>query len=219
MTDGPRPAAAPDGDEARPDPVTTSPGTAPEGHVSVGRIGRGHGLDGTVHVTRPRAGALEHGGTVVVAGVAREIVRRAGTEAAPLIRLEGITDRSAAVALRGQDVYVPRKTLPPLEEDEFWPDDLVGLRALALDGSPVGMVVEVLPLPSCDALRVQRPAAAELLVPLVRDAVPTLDVRNGTLMVDLAFLGEDDAAGDDSGGGGDGAAGDRSGGDAPTAEG
>jgi 16S rRNA processing protein RimM len=45
-------------------------------------------------------------------------------------------------------------------------------------------------LPSCEALEVERPGAAELLVPLVRDAVRSVDVAAGVIDVDLGFLGE-----------------------------
>jgi len=175
-------------------------GDTPPGTISIGRVGRAHGLDGAVRITRPRAGALALGGVVVVDGVEREVLRLAGTADAPIVHLDGIDGRDAAEALRGRDLLVPRTELPPLDEDEFWPDDLVGLRAVALDGTPVGVVAEVVPLPSCDALRVERPGEPELLVPLVRDAVPRLDLDAGTLHVDLAFMGEGDAAAADASG-------------------
>ena len=75
-----------------------------------GRIGRPHGLDGSFHVTRPRASLLTLGAAVQVAGRRTEIVRRAGTDERPIVRLAGIDGRDAAEALRGLELLVPRVT-------------------------------------------------------------------------------------------------------------
>jgi 16S rRNA processing protein RimM len=76
----------------------TDPG-APE--LEAGRVGRPHGLDGSFYVTGPRPRLLALGTTVTVAGESFEIVRRAGTDRRPILRLRGVEDRSAAEALRG----------------------------------------------------------------------------------------------------------------------
>jgi 16S rRNA processing protein RimM len=109
-------------------------------------------------------------------------VRRSGTDAKPLLRLEGVGSRAAAEALKGEPILVARELAPPLEEDEWWAEDLVGLRVV--DGTrEVGVVERVLSLPSCDVLEV-----GELLIPLVSDAVRDVDVSAGVVDVDLAFL-------------------------------
>jgi 16S rRNA processing protein RimM len=51
-------------------------------------------------------------------------------------------------------------------------------------------VARLVALPSCEVLEVAREGAADLLVPLVRDAVRSVDVGAGVVDVDLAFLGE-----------------------------
>jgi 16S rRNA processing protein RimM len=116
---------------------------------------------------------------LTVGGVARRVIRRAGTAERPILRLEGLETRSAIEALRGEPLLVER---PPLEEDEWWADDLVGLRVV--DGArEVGVVERVLSLPSCEVLEV-----GELLIPLVSDAVRDVDLAAGVVDVDLAFL-------------------------------
>jgi 16S rRNA processing protein RimM len=157
--------------------------------LTVGVIGRPHGLDGSFHVSRARAGLLEHGGEVVVDGHTRVVERRSGTPDRPIVRLSGVTDRTAAEALRGQELRVPRSAVPPLEEDEYWADDLVGCAVVDGD-TPVGIVRRLLAYPSCELLEVDRPDAPLLLVPLVRDAVRAVDVEAQTIDVDLVFLGE-----------------------------
>jgi len=135
-------------------------------------------------VTRPEPDLLAAGIPVVVAGVPREVVRRAGTDAKPVLRLRGVDTRAAIEALRGEPLWVDRSHAAPLEQDEYWAEDLVGL--LVVDGDrEVGRVDRVRSLPSCEVLEV-----GELLVPLVGDAVRDVDLAAGRIDVDLAFLGE-----------------------------
>jgi 16S rRNA processing protein RimM len=158
--------------------------------LAAGRVGRPHGLDGSFHVTRPRGTLLALAAKVRVGQAEAEIVRRAGTDERPILRLAGHEDREAAEALRGSDLLVPRDAAPALGDDEWYAEDLEGCRVV--DGElAVGRVRRMLALPSCEALEVERDGGAELLVPLVRDAVRSVDVAAGVVDVDLAFL--DDA--------------------------
>jgi 16S rRNA processing protein RimM len=154
--------------------------------LEAGRVGRQHGLDGSFHVTRPRAELLGAGGAVRVAGTMRRIARRSGTDERPILRLDGCADRDAALALRGQPLLVARADAPALGEDEWWPEELVG--CAVRDGERVvGTVGGVSALPSCDALEVERDGGT-LLIPLVRDAVRSVDVAGRTIDVNMGFV-------------------------------
>ena len=155
-----------------------------------GRIGRPHGLDGSFHVTRVRPQLLGLGDVVRVGEREAEIERLAGTEDRPIVRLTLAATREAIEALRGEELLVPRAVAPPLEEDEWYASDLQGLRVV--DGATeIGVVSRLVPLPSCEALEVARADGRELLVPLVRDAVRSVDLEAGNVDVDLEFLGEE----------------------------
>jgi 16S rRNA processing protein RimM len=127
--------------------------------------------------------------TVVVDGDRLRITRRAGTDQRPLVRLEGHEDRAAAERLRGADLLVARIEAPELEEDEWWAEDLEGCQVHDA-GIRVGTVRRLLALPSCEVLEVQRLEGGELLVPLIGDAVRTVDVERRQIDIDLRFLGE-----------------------------
>jgi 16S rRNA processing protein RimM len=162
--------------------------TASEDWLAGGRVGRPHGLDGSFHVLEARAALLELGATVRAGDRETEIVRRAGTDDRPIVRLDGVESREAAGALRGVELLVPRSAAPALEDDEWWAEDLVGCRVV--DGPrELGHVERLMPLPSCEALEV---AAGDetFLVPLVRDAVRSVDVAAKVIDVDVAFLGD-----------------------------
>ena len=127
-------------------------------------------------------------GMVSVLGAARRIVRRAGTDERPILRLEGSVSRDDAEALRGAELTVPRDDAM-LEEGEFWAKDLEG--CAVFDGATaVGFVRRMTALPSVEVLEVDRPDGSELLVPLVRDCIRSIDVEARRIDVDLGFLGE-----------------------------
>jgi 16S rRNA processing protein RimM len=158
--------------------------------IVAGRVGKPHGLDGSVHVAEPEPALLRDGAEVTVAGAARRIVRRAGTDARPLVRLEGCATRDDAEALRGEHLLVARAEAPALAQDEWWAADLEG--CAVHDGArTVGTVLRLTALPSCEVLEVDRGGGGRpLLVPLVRDAVRRVDVAGRRIEVDLGFLGE-----------------------------
>ena len=146
--------------------------------MPAGRVGRPHGLDGSFHVTRP--GSFTDGGTVWVDGAPRTIERLAGTSDKPIMRFAGCTTREHAEALRGLSLELPRDD--SLEEDEFWASDLAGCRVV--DGSrEVGVVARMIALPSCEALEV-----GDLLIPMVRDAIRSIDIEGRRIDVDMGFV-------------------------------
>jgi 16S rRNA processing protein RimM len=165
-------------------------GSSGDDWLSAGRVGRPHGLDGSFYVTGARPALLDVGATVLVAGRALEILARKGTDDRPILRLAGADDRAAADALRGQDLLVERAAAPELEQDEYWAEDLVGC-TVAGGGRELGVVRRLAELPSCEVLEVARPDGGELLVPLVRDAIVSVDIARRRIEVDVAFLGEE----------------------------
>jgi 16S rRNA processing protein RimM len=161
------------------------------GWLRAGRVAAPHGLDGSFHVVEANALLLTLGATLRVAGADRRIIRRAGTDARPIIRVEGCEDRIGAEALRGLELDAAREAAPALEDDEWWAEDLESCRVH--DGErEVGTVRRLLALPSCELLEVARDGGGgDLLVPLIRDAVRSVDIARRTIDVDLGFLGEE----------------------------
>ena len=126
---------------------------------------------------------------MTVSGETRKVVRRAGTEQRPILRLEGIDSREAVEALRGADLTVDGAEAPRLGEGEWWAHELEGCTVFD-SGAPVGTVSRLLELPSCEALEVERPGGGEpLLVPMVRAAIRSIEPRERRIEIDLDFLG------------------------------
>jgi 16S rRNA processing protein RimM len=150
----------------------------------VGRVGRPHGLDGSFYVASATPELPAGGGTVS----GRRIVRRAGTSEKPILRLEGCASRDDAEALRGMELTVSRSD-DMLAEDEYWASDLEGCTVVSGD-QVVGFVRRMSALPSVEVLEVDRADGSELLVPLVRDCIRSIDLEARRIDIDLDFLGE-----------------------------
>jgi 16S rRNA processing protein RimM len=166
--------------------VDTS-GSDPEQRLSAGRVGRAHGLDGSFYVTGARPRLLTLGAHVTIADRTLAIVRRAGTDRRPIVRVHGVEDRTGAEALRGEVLTVAAADAPSLGEGEWWAHELQG--CVVLDGERrVGTVTRMIELPSCEALEVAREAGGSLLVPMVKDAIRAVDVGAGRIDVDMDFI-------------------------------
>jgi 16S rRNA processing protein RimM len=156
--------------------------------LPAGRVGRAHGLDGSFYVTGPVPRLLTLGASVTVDGRRAEIVRRAGTDRRPILRLQGIADRTAIEALRGAVLTVTEAQAPQLGEGEWWAHELTG--CVVRDGPRrLGVVERMIELPSCEALEVRREqGGAPLLVPMVRDAIREIDTAGQAIEVNADFL-------------------------------
>jgi 16S rRNA processing protein RimM len=139
----------------------------------VGRVGRAHGLDGSFYVNGADPELLAEGAELTVAGELRRIVRRAGTDARPILRLADVDGR----AVHGEELWAESEPV----EGEYDFGDLVGC-----DVPGVGVVRRVIAAPSCELLEV---GDAGVLVPFVSDAVRRVDTAGRVIEVDLHFLG------------------------------
>ncbi|WP_447764908.1 ribosome maturation factor RimM [Sphingopyxis panaciterrae] len=102
-----------------------------------------------------------------------------------------VNDRSAAEALRGTLLTVPRSALPPLAEGEYYHHDLIGLPCVSADGGAIGTVVAVENFGAGDILEIEKPAepgkkSVRFMVPMNARAVPAWDADSVT--VDPAFV-------------------------------
>lgn len=173
-----------------------------------GRVGRPHGLDGGFYVTGALPRLLGPGTPLTLGALATRVLERRGTDTRPILRVEGVNDRAGAEALRGSQLTVAADDAPALADGEWWASELEG--CTVFDGERrVGEVSGLLELPSCEALEV-RPAGTfeesagrsaggrepeggerlpePLLIPMVRDAIRSVDIGARRIDVDMGFL-------------------------------
>jgi len=101
-----------------------------------------------------------------------------------IARVEGVETPEAADAMRGLQLYIPRDALPEPEDDEFYLTDLIGLAAVSPVGEPLGRIKGVRDFGAGDILEIQPPAGASWWVAFTREAVPTVDIAGGKVVVD-----------------------------------
>ena len=88
-----------------------------------------------------------------------------------IARFAEVPDRTAAEQLRGTVLTVPRSTLPPLEEGEYYHADLIGLAVETDAGEALGTVVGVENYGAGDILEIERSTGKRFMVPMIEDAV------------------------------------------------
>lgn len=108
-----------------------------------------------------------------------------------IARFAEVTDRTAAEKLRGTALTVPRSSLPPLAEGEYYHADLLGLPAVSTSGEALGTVIAIENFGAGDVLEIERPPvegkkAQRFMVPMKVDAVPEWDGER--LIVDAAYI-------------------------------
>ena len=101
-----------------------------------------------------------------------------------IARFAEVADRTAAEALRGTTLTIPRSALPPPGEGEYYHADLIGLPAVAADGAPLGACVAVENFGAGDILEIERPDGSRFMVPMRSDIVPEFAER---LVIDPRF--------------------------------
>lgn len=98
----------------------------------------------------------------------------------PLLKLSGITNLTAAEALKWEYLEVPADMKPVLEEDEFISEDLIGMKVVTVEGQELGEVDNVLQMPAHDVIQI-----GELLIPAVHEFVKDIDFEGNTMTVQL----------------------------------
>lgn len=166
--------------------------------VTVGRIGRAHGIKGEVAID-PRTDEPQRrfkpGAQLRLGAEGRNLEVRTvrWQKGKPIVSFVGYLDRTAAEGLTGSLLHaLVRRDEIPTEPDEYFDRQLVGLAVLDHEGKPVATVTEVLHLPAQDVLQLDV-AGSERLVPFVSALVPVVDLAAGHVrLADVMGLLEDE---------------------------
>lgn len=155
--------------------------------VAVGEVVGCHGLRGELKVrllTDDPARFGELGRVFLGEGAeAREILAHRVHKGHVLLTLDGVGDRDAAEALRGQVLTIPAGERRELEDGRFYHDDLVGLRVVDASGEEVGEVTGFDEHSGAGILEVRMTGGGRLDIPFANAWVPEIDVPGGTLTV------------------------------------
>ena len=155
-------------------------------YVEAGRVVNAHGIRGDVKVLPTDGDAALIAGckTVWIGGAAYPVVQGRVHKDCALLRLGGVEDMDAALALRGQTVFLRRQEVR-LPEGRYFAAELLGLRALdAETGEVLGELREVQPYPAHEVYRIVGPAG-DFLVPAVPAFIRAVDLEAGTMRIQM----------------------------------
>jgi 16S rRNA processing protein RimM len=146
--------------------------------VPVGRVGRPHGLDGSVVVERPSENAelFEPGATLYADGNPATVSGHKRSGGRLVIRLD-------PPAPRGAELAVPRSALPEPEPDSYYVFQLRGLEVVEEGGRRLGVVKEVNSGVANDVLELDTGFA----LPMHEQCVREIDLKAGTIVVAPGF--------------------------------
>jgi 16S rRNA processing protein RimM len=170
------------------DAAPATPAPTPTDWVVVGHITAPFGLKGEVKLS-PQTDFPEHLATHKTLYLGPEhrpaplvSARLHGTVV--LLRFAGIDDITAAEGLRHLTVSIPATTVAPLKPDQYYVHDLIGLRAVHVNGQDLGTIADVYTNTVQDLLVVRQPGKAEVLVPLVKALIPHVDIVARVVTID-----------------------------------
>jgi 16S rRNA processing protein RimM len=169
---------------------SSNPAAQPSARICVAAVAGAHGVMGQVRLkpfTEVPEDCLAYGPLSNADGSRTFAVKLTGQVKGMLLaRIDGVTDRNQAEAMRGTRFYVDRAALPePESDDEYYHADLIGLSAVLQDGTVLGRVQAVYDFGAGDTLELTGTADGKaLLVPFTLAIVPEVDIANGRLIVD-----------------------------------
>lgn len=160
---------------------------APRDMVLVGAITGAHGIRGEVKLrsfTAEPAAIASYSPLETAAGRKIEIARVRPQKEGFIAILKGVSDRNAAEALRGTELFVPRERLPEPEDDEVYVHDLIGMPVHLADGSLLGEIVDVADYGAGDLIDVKVEGRKDtVLIPFASQYV--LEADGSKVVVDL----------------------------------
>jgi 16S rRNA processing protein RimM len=150
--------------------------------VVLGRISGTHGIRGElkVHSYSEDAVTLQRAAFVLLRmpdgtlePYAVAAVRASGKKV--LLSLQGFDSINQVQHLIGREVCVRRDQLPPLDEDEYYWHDLLGMSVVTATGQPLGVVKDIFATGSNDVY-VVRQGRREYMIPALEDVVVHIDL-------------------------------------------
>lgn len=149
--------------------------------IMVGRVAGAFGVKGEVRITTFTADplALVDYKTLLREDGTPGLTLTGGRVAKGSIvcRAQEIETRDQAEAARGLKLYISREILPdPVDEDEYYVTDLIGLDVVDQAGAPLGRVKSVHDFGAGDLLEVEPAQGPSWWLPFTREAVPDVSI-------------------------------------------
>ena len=102
-----------------------------------------------------------------------------------ILKFKGIDDIHDVEKYKKAPLFVTRENAVPLEENEYFIADLIGLKVTSDEGEELGVIDDVLQTGANDVYIIKKAGAQDLLVPAIKECVLDVDIEAGTMQVHL----------------------------------
>ncbi len=157
-----------------------------QAYIEAGRITSTHGVHGEVkiEVWLDTPEDLKHYRRIFIDGQEKKLLSVRQQNRFVIVKLHQIDDINAAQPLKGKTVYIAREDAP-LPPGGYFLQDLLDAKVVLEDGSPVGVLTEILERPANNVYVVTDPDGKEILIPVVPAFIIRADAENGIVTVRL----------------------------------
>jgi 16S rRNA processing protein RimM len=100
-----------------------------------------------------------------------------------ILTFSSIDNRDEAIKLQGHSILVSRSSFPPLEEDEYYQTDLLGLDVLTEEGKIIGKINKFQDLGENSVLVIISSSGKETLIPWVADFIKEIDISQKKIII------------------------------------
>ena len=157
-----------------------------QAYIEAGRITSTHGVHGEVkiEVWLDTPEDLKHYRRIFIDGQERKLLSVRQQNRFVIAKLDQVDDINAAQPFKGKTVYIAREDAP-LPSGGYFLQDLLDAKVVLEDGSPVGVLTEILERPANNVYVVTDPDGREILIPVVPAFIIRADAENGIVTVRL----------------------------------
>jgi 16S rRNA processing protein RimM len=168
--------------------LNSSTNQAPDESIKIGYIRRAHGIKGAVivRVLGDETDRFAVGSVLSTDNGRYPDLTLLSSQPHPdglLVVFEEVADRNESEQLRGTSFLISADQRRNLDDDEFWPEQLVGMRAVNPAGEQLGGISDLITGDAQDRLVIAT-AAGTFEVPFVSAIVTKVDVGEGIVVVD-----------------------------------
>lgn len=102
-----------------------------------------------------------------------------------ILKFKGIDNINDIEKYKRCSLYVTREHAVPLEEDEYFIADMIGMEVCTEDGNIFGTLKDVIETGANDVYVIENAEHGEVLVPAIKECIRSVDIEKGQMMIHL----------------------------------
>jgi 16S rRNA processing protein RimM len=100
-----------------------------------------------------------------------------------IARIDGVSDRNAAEAIKGTELFLPESAFPELEEGELYHNQLIGLEVRAADNQKIGIITAIHNYGAGDIMEIAKASGDSEMLPFSEQFVGEVNIGGGYVLL------------------------------------